>query len=92
MFYVLERGTVAATQRGVEVSAWSLSGTTIGLGAMLSSRLSSLTVTTRDESSLLAFREPEFWQIAVGSPELLRAVVAALTTFLMTGQTDALST
>jgi CRP-like cAMP-binding protein len=91
-FYVLARGRVACTERDREVSASSLSGTTIGLGSMLSNRPSSLTVTTQDDSWLLAFREREFWQIAIGSPELLRAVVGALTTLLMAGRTDALST
>jgi CRP-like cAMP-binding protein len=91
-FYVLAGGSLAFTEREEEVSAASLSGTTIGLGSMFSNRPSSLTVTTRDDSWLLAFREREFWQIAVGSPELLRAVVGALTRLLMAGHTDALST
>ena len=91
-FYVLERGRVAFTEHDVEVSASSLPGTTLGLGSVLSSRPSPLTVTTREDSWFLAFREQEFWQLAIGSAELLRAVVSALTTSLMAGQTDTLST
>ena len=91
-FYVLERGSVVFTERDEEVSASSRPGTIIGLGSVLSNRPSPLTVTAKDDSWLASFRGSEFWQLAVGSPELLRATVGALTTLLMAGQTEALPT
>jgi CRP-like cAMP-binding protein len=91
-FYVLVHGSVAFTQADEDVSASSVSGTTIALGSVLSNRPPQLTATARHDSELLRFRAREFWQISSASPELLRAVVGALTTLLMAGRTDALST